>query len=227
MISAIIPTLDAAGTLPECLNALIPAVGTLIKDVVVSDGGSTDATLDLADAAGALVTRGVKGRGAQLAAGAALARGDYFLFLHADTVLDQGWTDEVAQFLKRGGEAGVFTLAFDDDRARARLVAAGAMARTRYLKLPYGDQGLLIRAALYRALGGYRLLPIMEDVDFMERLIRARGRDVLTVFSSRAVTSAARYQNGYARRVLRNAWCVLQYRLGVAPEKIAASYHKS
>ena len=91
-ISVIIPTLDAAATLPDCLSALLEGVVQgLIGDLVISDGGSRDATLELAQAAGAVVVTGPASRGGQLRRGCAAARGSWLLVLHADTVLDVGW----------------------------------------------------------------------------------------------------------------------------------------
>lgn len=223
-ISVVIPSLNAAETLPATLAALAPAaVEGLVREVILVDGGSEDATRAIAEAAGARVILTAPGRGGQLAEGAAKASGDWLLFLHADTVLDSGWAAEAAAFM-RGPQtsAGVFTLAFDSEGAAASIVAAGAMIRTRLFGAAYGDQGLLISRVLYDAVGGFRSLPLMEDVEFLDRL-RKHGRFV--VFRARAVTSAQRYErDGYLKRVLKNLWCISMYRFGVAPERIAAFY---
>lgn len=227
MISIVIPTLDAARTLPLCLNALLPAVTNLVKEVIVVDGGSTDATTELADAAGARVVAMERGRGRQLAAGGALARGGHVLFLHADTVLDPGWERAAAAFVERQGEAATFTLAFDARGLAPRLVASGANFRSRVFGLPYGDQGLLIRADVYREVGEYQPLPLMEDVEFMRRFLHARGRQALEVLQPRAITSFERYErSGVARRVLSNQWRLLQFHLGVDPAEIAKGYER-
>jgi rSAM/selenodomain-associated transferase 2 len=227
MISVVIPTLNAAERLPSCLSSLLPAAATLLKEVIVVDGGSEDLTKAVADAAGARVMDAPKGRGAQLAAGAAVARGDYILFLHADTALEEGWVAAAEEAMRSGAKAAAFTLAFDAKGFAPRLVAFGAMLRTRVFALPYGDQGLLIRADVYRALGGFRPMPLMEDVDFIDRFVKAHGRGALRVLKPRAVTSPERYErDGYARRVLRNQWTLLRYRLGEDPAKIAAGYVK-
>lgn len=223
-LSVIIPALNASAALPATLAALGPAaVEGLIREVIVVDGGSSDETRAIADGAGARVIGAAPGRGGQLAEGARAARGDWFLFLHADTVLEPGWAREAAAFMRAPGPcAAVFTLAFDAMGLAPKIVAAGAMIRTRVFRAPYGDQGLLLPRARYEAAGGYRPLPLMEDVEFVDRLKRD-GR--LVVLKSRAITSAARYErDGYARRVARNFCCIVMHRLGVAPEKIAAFY---
>ena len=225
MISIVIPTLNAAQTLPSCFAALLPAtVDGLVRQVVVTDGGSSDATLAIAEDAGADIVSGAVGRGAQLARGADAAKADWLLFLHADTVLQPGWEDAAAAFIERGSPnaAGYFRFRLDEVGLAARAVALGVASRCRFVRLPYGDQGLLISRALYDELGGYRPLPIMEDVDLVER-IRQAGR--LLPLGASAVTSAARYRrDGYAARVWRNWRCIAAWKRGVAPEKIAAMY---
>ncbi|MFN0023604.1 MAG: TIGR04283 family arsenosugar biosynthesis glycosyltransferase [Parvularculaceae bacterium] len=226
-LSVIIPTLNAAAGLPATLAALAPAaVSGLIREVILVDGGSTDATCAIAEAAGARVLLAPPGRGGQIKTGADTARGDWLLVLHADTALGAGWPDEAGAFMRAGkARAAVFTLAFDAKGLGPKIVSAGAMLRTRLFASPYGDQGLLIARTLYDAVGGYRALPLMEDVDLIDRLRRFGGRRALAVLKARAITSASRYErDGYARRVLKNACCLLMHRLGVAPEKIAAFY---
>ena len=225
-ISVVIPALNAAMRLPIALASLAPAaLDGFISEVILSDGGSTDATRAIADAAGARIVDGPPGRGAQLRRGAAWARGQWLLFLHADTALSPAWTEDAQTVLANQETAGVFTLAFDNDKVAAKLVAAGAMMRTRIFAAPFGDQGLLISRSLYAAVGGYRDLPLMEDVEFIRRLVRLKGRRALRVLSSKAVTSAERYErDGYAGRVARNAWTLARYAAGASPEKLSKEY---
>lgn len=227
MISVVIPTLNAEARLSQCLEALVrPTVDGLIKEVIVVDGGSADATLAIADAFGACILTARQGRGAQLRAGATAARGAWLLFLHADTALEPDWAEEARAFIESNDDrAAIFTLRFDAEGLRPALVAAGAMLRTKLFAAPYGDQGLLISRQLYDDIGGFRDMPLFEDVDIVRRLARKHGRRALHVLNARAITSADRYaRDGYLKRVLKNAWCLTLYNVGVAPERIAKVY---
>lgn len=230
MVSVIIPTLNSEESLPRVLAALVPAaVGGVIREVIIADGGSTDATFEIADASGAKFIRAPRGRGPQLAAGAAAAKGSWFLFLHADTVLDAGWEEEVQKFfdqiakgrIAKQDVAGAFRFALDDFSGAARFVEKSVALRCLLFKLPYGDQGLLVSRRLYERIGGFRPLPLMEDVDIVRRI----GRRRLFLFRSRAVTSPERYlRDGFARRIARNALCLSLYYLRVPPRVIARIY---
>ena len=227
MLSIIIPTLNAAPRLSLCLEALVrPTIDGLIKEVIVVDGGSRDDSVKIAEGFGARVLIERPGRGGQLKAGAEIARGDWHLFLHGDTVLSEGWAEEAAKFMAADwANAGVFTLAFDKKGFAPWLVARGAMMRTKGAKSPYGAQGFLISKKLYHEIGGYQDMPLFEDVDIVDRLMKRKGAMALHVFKSKAVTSAERYErDGYMRRVLKNSWHLLRYRMGTAPEDLARTY---
>jgi rSAM/selenodomain-associated transferase 2 len=223
MISVVMPTLDAAPHLARSLPPLVSAVADgVVRELIVSDGGSTDATLAIAEDVGARIVAGPKGRGRQLIAGAAAARGAWLLFLHADTALGDGWADEALRFM-RGDvmRAAAFRFAFDDDAPAARRAAWWVDLRCRLLALPYGDQGLLISRALYDAIGGYADLPLMEDVDIVRRIGRAR----LALLRTPAVTSAEKYRrDGYGRRARRNLLLLTRYLLGADPAALARRY---
>ena len=218
-ISVVIPTLDAEKTLGACLAALMEGVEAgLIRELIVSDGGSADATGATAQAWGAEVLSGAPSRGGQLRRGCAAARGDWLLVLHADTVLSPGWSRAVQRHLA-GDRAGWFRLAFDAGGLPARTVAGWANLRSR-LGLPYGDQGLLVPRALYDRVGGYPDQPLMEDVA-MARALRAR----LAPLDAVAVTSAEKYRRqGWLRRGARNLWTLARYAAGVPAERLARRY---
>jgi len=221
-ISVIIPTLNAApdlGPLLACLGEALAA--GLIAEVIFSDGGSDDDIEQIADLAGAVLIRGAAGRGGQLAAGATVAKGQWLLFLHADSQLSPGWTEAARHHLGDPETAAYFQLAFDLDGFAPRCVAAWANLRSRLLNLPYGDQGLLISRALYDATGGYPAIPLMEDVALARHLPKMRG------LSARITTSARRYQaQGWLRRGGRNLWILARYFAGVDPEKLARAYRR-
>jgi len=224
-LSIIIPTFNAIPVLGPTLAALaqIEAVG-LVKDVVISDGGSTDDTTAAARETGAIVVETQRGRGPQLQAGADAATGDWLLFLHADTVLAPGWADVVRAFIARPAaseQAGYFTFVLDDSSPQARRIERLVRWRNRVFALPYGDQGLLLHKSLFWRIGGYRYYPLMEDVDIVHRL----GRRRLRPLDGEAITSAARYRaNGYWRRPARNLCCLVLYYLGISPETIRRIY---
>lgn len=222
MISVVIPTLNAAATLQHALAPLVPAaVSALVRELVIADGGSSDATLAIAEDAGARVVATEAGRGVQLAAGCGAAKSDWLLVLHADTVLAEGWDKAAAEHIARhASRAGYFRFALDDHGLKARLWERGVAVRSTLLGLPYGDQGLLISRRLYEEVGGYRPLPLMEDVDLVRRL-----RGGLRPLPAAAVTSAERYRReGYVGRSVKNAVLLARYLAGADPERLAKAY---
>ncbi len=230
MISVVIPTLNSERTLPETLSALIPAaVDGLVREVIISDGGSTDETRKIAEGCGAEFLIGASGRGGQLARGADRTKGSWLLFLHADTVPQGEWMREVADFAcavdqgKRPPAAAAFRFKLDDRGLKPRVLESLVSLRCRMLGLPYGDQGLLISKRLYLEVGGYKDMPVMEDLDLVRRL----GRRRIVMLQSPAITSPERYKrDGYARRTLRNLMCLGCYFGGVPAERIAAIYNR-
>ena len=218
----VIPTLNPGPRFGEVLAALVPgAVAGLVKEVVVVDAGSGDRTLELAEEAGCRVVTAVRGRAAQLRAGAGAARGDWLLFLHADTVLSDGWERAVAGHVRRSPDAAYFRLRFDDPSAKARWWERGVALRCAILGLPYGDQGLLIPRSLYDAVGGYPDIPLMEDVELAWRL----GRRRLKRLDGFAITDASKYRrDGWLRRSARNLFLLTAWGMGTSPKTLARLY---
>lgn len=216
MLSVVIPTLDAAGSLPATLRSVAAA-----DEVVVADGGSADDTVRIASSAGARVIVAARGRGTQLASGIAAARGDWLLLLHADTRLGDGWQAAAAAAMLRPSHAGYFRFTLDSADARARRLERVVAWRCRVLGLPYGDQGLLIARELIERCGGVRPLPLMEDVDLVRRI----GRRRLVALDAAAVTSAHRWErDGWYRRSARNLLCLGLWYAGLPPRQIARLY---
>ena len=221
-LSIVIPALNAAASLSPALASLA-GLGDAAELVVV-DGGSSDATRAIALAAGARLVDAPRGRGGQLGAGAAAARAAWLLFLHADTRLGQAAIAAVRSHIsdhRNAMRAGYFRFALDDASRAARRLERIVAWRCRALALPYGDQGLLVSRALYDAVGGYATVPLMEDVDLVQRIGRAR----LVELDAPAITSAERYRRtGYFRRSARNLCMLGLWFAGVPPRVLARFY---
>lgn len=218
-ISVVVPTLNAEAHLGSCLLSLMPALEMgLIRELIVSDGGSSDTTVALAKEWGATVIEGAPSRGAQLERACRMAEGRWLLVLHADTRLEDGWVGPAMRHLE-SQKAGWFCLAFDDNSLAAIFVARWANLRS-WLGLPYGDQGLLLPKALYDRVGGYPKEPLMEDVALA---IALKGQ--LRGVGAKAITSARRYQRqGWLRRGLRNLWTLFRYFGGAKPQQLVDGY---
>ena len=223
-LTIIVPALSAVGTLDRAIAALEEGRGRFALRCLVVDGGSNDGTMELARRLGADVLQTAPGRGRQLQSGAVASDSDWLLFLHADTVLAPGWSIEAAKFIENSDNlrrAAAFRFALDDAAAAARRVEAFVAWRCRVFGLAYGDQGLLISRRFYGEIGGFRPLPLMEDVDVARRI----GRRRFVMLETSATTSAARYRNqGYILHGLRNFFCLGLYFAGVPPQHIAKVY---
>jgi glycosyltransferase involved in cell wall biosynthesis len=228
MITVIIPTLNSENGLAACLTALItPTVEGIVREVIVADGGSRDRTGEIIDQAGATLVRSAPGRGRQLAAGADQARMPWLLFLHPDTILEPGWEREATAFMERvdsgsrPAAAAAFRFALDAPGIGPRLAEFGVAARCALLRMPQGNQGLLIPRRLYRQLGGYKPLSLMEDVDFMRRI----GRRRTVILRTRAINNAEHARrDGDLRRGWRNLSCLALHHLRVPSSMIARLY---
>lgn len=223
-LSVVIPTLNAVDRLPDCFEALYEGLfDGLIREVIVSDGGSDDATCAIAAELGAHVLSGPPGRGGQLRRGSEASTAPWLMVLHADSRLRPGWAQVVTRHMATApGKAGYFWLRFDAAGVTPALVAGWANLRSRSLGLPYGDQGMVLRRDLLDRVGGYPDQPLMEDVA-LARALRGRLRPLGHI----AVTSADRYiAEGWVRRGARNLWCLTRYGLGADPEVLARTYRR-
>jgi len=220
LVGVVIPTLNEASTLPGLLEDLgrLP----IPTDIVVADGGSMDRTTAVAVRAGARVVAATGGRGPQLNAGASAARGEWLCFLHADVRMPEGAREAMVAAVESDVEAAVWGLAIAADGNWPRVMEFGARLRDRLGGLPYGDQGLLIRRTLFDAIGGYREIPIMEDVALVRAL---RGKTRLERMRAPLLVSPRRWERqGPYRTWLRNALLVTAYHAGVSPLRLARWY---
>jgi rSAM/selenodomain-associated transferase 2 len=224
MISVIIPTLNEENNLKRCVESIknegVPC------EIIVADGGSTDDTVAVALGCGGVkVVEARKGRGSQLNEGTFAASGDELLFLHADTFLEKGWADAVVSALADPScVGGAFTFAIAHPGKRYRLTEYWVKLRCSVLKLPYGDQGLFIRKDVIEKIGGYKDIPLMEDVDMVERLKKAGG---ITILGVKAFTQDRRWaKKGWVRVSLMNQVIMILYRIGVEPRTLARLYYR-
>jgi len=219
-LAIVIPTLNEEAALRRDLPAALAAA----DEVVVSDGGSTDGTIAVARELGARIVTGPPGRGGQLTRGAEATDAPLLLFLHADTRLPPDGVERIREAVAGGAVGGGFLLRFDTGGARLRLGERLINARTRLIRCPLGDQAHFVTREAFRALGGYRDWPILEDLDFALRL-RRQGRTAL--IASPVTTAARRFvQQGVARTVATNWLIWLLFFCGVSPHRLARLYRQ-
>ncbi len=225
-VSVIIPTLNEVG----CIGAVIRSARDAGADeVVVADGGSVDGTAEAARPLADTVIVALRGRGAQMNAGARISSGDVLLFLHADTLLPAGAIGAVRRAIAEGAVGGAFAvrLGVSPDasfarRALLRLTARMINVRARCSRAYTGDQGIFVAREAFEAMGGYAEIPLMEDVE-RSRLLARRGRTALVPVS--IVTSARRWESRGPVRTILVMWGLrLAHRLGMSPARCARIY---
>jgi rSAM/selenodomain-associated transferase 2 len=219
-IAVIVPTLNEEALLETFLSDLLGREGNF--RVTLADGGSSDGTLEIARRFPEVRrVRAERGRGIQMNAGAREATGDVLLFLHADTFLPADAFRLIGEVLADPEVAGgCFRLAFDRDDPWLRTYSF--FSRINHPLFTYGDQGLFVRREVFERIGGFREMPILEDVEIQERLRRA-GRFVK--LRQPVVTSARRFvRHGPVGQQARNVGIVLLYNLGVPPARLKRLY---
>lgn len=220
-LTVIVPARNEAHQIAGTLGALIAGASLGRPELIVVDGGSRDQTPRIASDSGATVIYSKPGRAKQMNAGAAVAGGDHLLFLHADTLVPRDYDRHIRDLLVTQGVAcGAFQLVIDGSHPLLRLVERGANLRSRLLSLPYGDQGLFMRAEVFRRLGGFADMPLMEDYDLVRRL---RGTGRVRVARASVRTSARRWRDqGIVCATMTNVASIIAYQLGVSPQRVAA-----
>ncbi len=222
-ISIIIPTLNSETDLYKTLGSLFEGIeNELIRELIISDGGSTDKTKSIAHEVGAVLIEGSCGRGLQISKGVDRSLGDWILILHADTSLSLDWSVNLLQKIDRNF-AYHFKLKFKSKSLFARILEYWVQIRSKFLGLPYGDQGLLIHRDLLNTLGGFPKIPLMEDIALARKLkSETKSLEIL------AYTSAEKYhKNGWFRQSVLNFFLLIQYLLGKDPHQLFKVYYKN
>lgn len=220
-VTVIIPVLHEQQRINQTLALLrgqAPAV-----EMIVVDGDSKGSTLQAITDQTIIGLTAQKGRGSQLAAGAAAATGEIILMLHADTRLPDTWLQMVGDAHAAGAAWGAFRLGIDAPGYPYRLIERTVDLRCNLFTLPYGDQAIFVTRSALKQSGGIPRLPLMEDVALCQQLGRSGQRFML--LPARVQTSARRWQqDGIIRRTLHNWWLLLRYLTGTDPTTLAKDY---
>jgi rSAM/selenodomain-associated transferase 2 len=222
-ISIIMPVLNESANLQRAIDSTQPSDNI---EVIVVDGGSSDDTCQVAAARGVQVIASPAGRSRQMNLGAATATGDILLFLHGDSRLPLGFDRLIRQMMSGKEEpiAGAFRLGIDAPQASLRWVEQGVWWRSQVCQMPYGDQGIFLKAKVFNEIGGFPDLPIMEDFELIRRL-RQWGK--ISIIKQPVMTSARRWlQKGIFKTTLINQLMVLGYLSGVSPTRLMELYRR-
>ena len=220
-IAVVVPVLDEG---PRLADALAAAINGADRCIVV-DGGSIDDTIDQARRAGAEVIASAPGRSTQMKAGAEVADTDVLVFVHADTILPEGWAAAVGAAVGQGFEWGRFDVRLDSPLASLRLVAAMMNWRSRVTGICTGDQAMFATRGAWLRSGGFAPIPLMEDVELSARLKRKSGRPACIRLAVRV--SARRWQQrGVARTIVQMWWLRLLYFFGASPARLHTMYYR-
>jgi uncharacterized protein len=221
-ISIIIPALNEAATIDRTLSRL---EGVDNLEVIVVDGGSIDETAELAASREAKVIQSSPGKAIQMNTGAAAAAGEILVFLHADTLLPEGFSHQIVSALnQKGVAAGAFRLSINSPAARIRFIECMANLRSRFLRLPYGDQALFMKKSLFDEIGGFPEMQIMEDFILIGRLKR-KGK--IVIVPNAVATSPRRWLHlGVFKTWLINQLIIIAYYLGLPPDRLTRIYRR-
>jgi rSAM/selenodomain-associated transferase 2 len=222
MLSIIIPVLNEEEAVRRSLSALQPLRRRGVE-VIVVDGGSTDATRDLARPLTDLTLSAPRGRASQMNAGARQAKGEHLLFLHSDTVLPEQAVDQISSALKRSEVAwGRFDVRFESPLPILRLVAFMMNRRSRWTGIATGDQAIFVRRQAFERVGGFPEIALMEDIALSRSLKRLSAPVCLR---ARVATSGRRWETNGALRTILLMWRLrAAYFLNADPQRLAERY---
>ena len=220
IISIIIPVLNEAAIIPSTLQRL---QNNRDLEIIVVDGGSNDNTVNIVREMGLKVIAVSGGRATQMNAGANIAQGNILLFLHVDTQLPPNFSNLIKQTLKQPQViAGAFELAIEGKKRSLRWIEVLVKMRSHLLSLPYGDQAIFITKQVFKDVGGFADLPIMEDFELIQRLKR-QGK--IAIAPAAVITSGRRWQKlGVWKTTLINQLVIAGYYLGIPPAKLSKFY---
>ncbi|HBV63465.1 MAG TPA: glycosyl transferase family 2 [Rhodopirellula sp.] len=220
-ITVVIPALNEEQVISRSVHSAVSA-GAI--EVIVSDGGSRDQTVERAIEAGASsVVRSMPGRGVQMNFAAHLATGQFILFLHADNELPEQALRQIC--VHEEAAWGAFQQQIDSRRKVYRLIEWGNDLRVRWRQVPFGDQGMFVRRTLFEELGGFAEIPLMEDVELSHRLRKVQAPVLL---QGPLQISARRWEKkGVLRQTLTNWMIQLSYARGISVEQLAQKYYGS
>jgi rSAM/selenodomain-associated transferase 2 len=219
-VSIIVPTLNEAQGLTKTLTQIQQLFP---YELVVSDGGSRDGTLEIAEEFAEHVVKGSTGRALQMNEGARVANGDIFLFLHADSRIEPASYEKMLHSLESSEKiGGAFSLYIDSDKWSLRMIARLANLRSKYFGVAYGDQAFFVKNSIFQQMNGFADLPICEDIDFFKRL-RKLGPVIL--LKEKVFTSSRRWlKEGVWYTTLRNILIATFFKLGFPPRILKKWY---
>ena len=224
LVSIIVPIYEEAAALPAFLEHLLAlqAADADGIELVLVDGGSSDASVEIIEKSGLACLRAKRGRAAQMNDGARVARGDLLLFLHADTRISDDAVARARRAVAGGAVGGFFGVSLSSNRPLMRLVGRMITWRSRLSGVASGDQAIFVSRDVFEEIGGYTVMPLFEDIDLSRRLMRwgqFSGMD------ARVITSARRWEHGGTIRTILRMWTLrVLYYCGVSPERLARYY---
>ncbi len=224
LLSIIVPVFDEDRIINDLIEHLHGLPSGNGCEVIIVDGNQSQNTLKAIFRGDVKKIASFKGRGAQMNAGAAVAKGKILLFLHADTLLPPPALDQILLTLKQPDiVGGAFDLGINSNRWGFRLIETVASLRSRITRIPYGDQAIFIKKTVFERLGGFGEIPLMEDVDLMQR-VKKTGQKI-AIIPLKVLTSPRRWEKeGLLFSTLRNWILISLYLLGVSPQRLAKFY---
>lgn len=224
--SVIVPVLNEADRINSLIDCLHNQGAESSCEIIVVDGDPKGGTTQAIKARDVITVTTENGRGRQMNAGAAAARGEILIFLHADTTLPEGAMEKIEQVLKdRQYVGGAFDLKIDSNTLFLKYISVRASLRSRWNRIPYGDQAIFLRKDYFDQIGGFKDIPLMEDVELMRR-IKKDGKEIC-ILPDKVTTSARRWQrDGALYTTLKNQLLLLLFYLGVSPGKLAKYYRR-